>query len=249
MINDPAQLSKYQDFIKVCSQYKLGELQTEQSHPATGNLSNLAKNDLIMALQLLHQIDAFALTSINGALTQIQLMAEKIHDTLQSGNSVFLCGCGATGRLSLACESIFRRVNRDSDLENRVIGFMAGGDLALIRSIENFEDHPEYGARQLEELGFKNGDLLISSTEGGETPFVIGATEKAAKISSNRPYFLYCNPDDILCKVAQRSQDVITNPDIIKNQFVYWSNGISWKHKNASKHSPDVCSRIGASIP
>ena len=42
---------------------------------------------------------------------------------------------------------------------------MAGGDVALIRSIENFEDFPNYGARQLREAGFKDGDLLIGSSE------------------------------------------------------------------------------------
>ena len=92
---------------------------------------------------------------------------------------------------------------------------MSGGDVALIRSIENFEDFPDYGARQLE-AGFKDGDLLIGTTEGGETPFVIGAVEKAAQISKRKPFFLYCNPDDLLCEVAERSKRVIQNTGIEK---------------------------------
>jgi N-acetylmuramic acid 6-phosphate etherase len=93
---------------------------------------------------------------------------------------------------------------------------MAGGDVALIRSIENFEDFPQYGARQLLEAGFKYDDLLIGTTEGGETPFVIGAVEQAAQISKRKPFFLYCNPDDLLCEVAERSKRVIENTDIEK---------------------------------
>jgi N-acetylmuramic acid 6-phosphate etherase len=93
---------------------------------------------------------------------------------------------------------------------------MAGGDVALIRSIENFEDFPHYGGRQLVEAGFKDGDLLIGTTEGGETPFVIGAVEKAVQLSGRRPYFLYCNPDDLLCRSAERSRLVIQNPAIEK---------------------------------
>ena len=93
---------------------------------------------------------------------------------------------------------------------------MAGGHTALVRFVENFEDHPEYGVRQLEESGFRDGDLLIGATEGGETPFVIGATLRAAALSSNRPFFLYCNPDDILCRVAERSAEVIRDPKIEK---------------------------------
>ena len=53
---------------------------------------------------------------------------------------------------------------------------MAGGDVAIIASVEDFEDHPEFGAHQLLSLGFADNDLLIACTEGGETPWVIGAT-------------------------------------------------------------------------
>jgi N-acetylmuramic acid 6-phosphate etherase len=48
------------------------------------------------------------------------------------------------------------------------------------------------------ELDFKAEDLLIASTEGGETPWVIGATIEASKISKHKPFFLYCNPDEVL---------------------------------------------------
>ena len=93
---------------------------------------------------------------------------------------------------------------------------MAGGDVALIHSVEKFEDFPEFGERQLMELGFREGDMLISCTEGGETPFVIGATEAAINVSSRPAYFLYCNPDDILIKTAERSKRVIENSKITK---------------------------------
>ncbi|MBL9130009.1 MAG: hypothetical protein JNG86_02350, partial [Verrucomicrobiaceae bacterium] len=126
------------------------------------------------------------------------------------------CGCGATGRLALSLEIFCREGLLPWPGEDRVRAFMAGGDLALIKAIETFEDHPEYGARQLEELGFEDGDLLISPTEGGETPWVIGATERAAELSHNRPWFLYCNPDDVLCRAAERSRRVIENPHIAK---------------------------------
>jgi N-acetylmuramic acid 6-phosphate etherase len=93
---------------------------------------------------------------------------------------------------------------------------MAGGDAALIRAIERFEDHPEYAERQLIDLGFAPGDLLISSTEGGETPFVIGATELAARIAPERPFFLYCNPDDLLRRTVERSRRVLDDERIRK---------------------------------
>lgn len=72
---------------------------------------------------------------------------------------------------------------------------MAGGDAALIKSIEDFEDHPEFAQQQLVQLGFKDNDILIASTEGGETPWVIGAVWKSTEISHRKPYILYGNTD------------------------------------------------------
>jgi N-acetylmuramic acid 6-phosphate etherase len=143
-------------------------------------------------------------------------LSTSIKETIENGYRIFIGGCGATGRLALACEVLWRSIHGNDEMGERVIGFMAGGDIALIKSIENFEDHPEFGARQLVELGFKNGDLLIACTEGGETPYVIGVTLKAASISDQPPIFLYCNPDDILRKTAQRSREIIDNEGIKK---------------------------------
>lgn len=208
---------KAQAFLAIAPQFRLGELPTEQPHPLTGNLSDLAKKDLPRALTILHAIDCEALAVLQAnSLERIVLMAQRIRRTLANGKSVYLCGCGATGRLSLTCETLWHGQHAGESIDNKVISFMAGGAAALVRSIEDFEDHPDYGERQLRELGFGSGDLLISCTEGGETPFVIGATLHAAKASANPPFFLYCNPDEILRRVAERSLQVISDRRIEK---------------------------------
>jgi N-acetylmuramic acid 6-phosphate etherase len=207
---------KAREFLAVSSQFKLGELPTEQPHPLTANLSTLAQENLKEAMRVLHTVDASALECLLSKTGEIMDLARSVKTTLDAGRSVYLCGCGATGRLSLACETLWRAAHRHDGLQDRVIGFMAGGDAALVRSIENFEDYPEHGARHLDALGFADGDLFIGCTEGGETPFVIGATLWAAEISSNPPFFLYCNPDEVLCKVAERSAYVIKDSRIRK---------------------------------
>ena len=90
------------------------------------------------------------------------------------------------------------------------------GDIALIKSVEDFEDHPEFGEQQMKELNFGENDLLIASTEGGETPWVIGAAEYAAQKSKRKPWFDYCNPDDVLVALVERSRRVIQNEAIKK---------------------------------
>jgi N-acetylmuramic acid 6-phosphate etherase len=201
-------------YLAIAPQFRLGDLPTEKPHPETADLSALAAEDLPQALKILKSIDSSALRRLLQELDRLEKLKEAIDSTLQAGHRVFICGCGATGRLALALETLWRERFNGTDLSERVYGFMAGGDLALIKSIEDFEDVPEYADRQLMESGFGEGDLLISCTEGGETPFVIGATEKALALSSRAPFFLYCNPDAVLCKLVERSRRVIQNPKV-----------------------------------
>ncbi len=210
-------LNEAQEFLLISSQFRLGNLPTESPHPKTLNLASDAKYNINKAISSIQEIDREVFERLNLSVNELRKLQEDVSDVIKSGGRLFLCGCGATGRLSLALETIWRQQHKsDRELSEKIISFMAGGDVALIHSVEKFEDYPEFGERQLKELGFREGDMLISCTEGGETPFVIGATEAALEISSRCPYFLYCNPDDVLLKTAKRSKLVIENSKIKK---------------------------------
>ena len=206
---------KVSEFLQVAAQFQLGGLATEASNPRTIQLSKLAQSDMLSAVQIFQEVEVDAFKVLIQHSDQLNELSSAIVSCLSSQGRVFFCGCGATGRLSISLETNWREslFGVSSTLRESVFGFIAGGDYALVKSIENFEDHPEYGARQLVELGFSKNDLLISCTEGGETPFVIGATLKAAEISERKSYFLFCNSKKQL-KHIDRSQSVFTNPKI-----------------------------------
>lgn len=204
-------------FLSVANSFHLGSLPTEQRHPDTGALADLTRNDPAAALRLLQRVDCAALDVVVSKETEIDGLSAAMGETLAEGGRVFFYGCGATGRLALSVEYVWRYQHRKNPRRaDKVVGFMSGGDLALVHSIENFEDHPEFGARQLREIGFGKNDLLVSCTEGGETPSVIGATEEAVRISRRKPWFLYCNPDEVLRAKVERSRLVLDNPGIEK---------------------------------
>ena len=202
-----------EEFLKIKQHFQLGHLDTEMPNQLTIGLSQTVKLNTNEALDQFKAVDSIMLSHLMEASPQIEQLSLEIQKTFEAGKRVYLCGCGATGRLSLTIETIWKR--RSQKGPDRVRSFMAGGDVALISSIERFEDYPQYGARQLVEMGFEEGDLLLASTEGGETPWVIGASEKASQLSSRKPWFLYCNPDESLIRV-ERSKKVLENPDIVK---------------------------------
>lgn len=205
-------MDKTTEFLQIAQQFRLGHLTTEAPHHLTKDMSRLAQNDLASALHVLHQVDILALRALERALPGLWELHQKVSATFRRGNDVLLVGCGATGRLSLVIETLSLQEKR---YPGRVRAFMAGGDYALVKSVESFEDRTHYGARQLHDLGFKDGDLLLAITEGGETPFVIGACNEAARIGSEAPWFLYCNPDMTL-EGLDRCREVLNNPHVKK---------------------------------
>jgi N-acetylmuramic acid 6-phosphate etherase len=102
-----------------------------------------------------------------------------------------------------------------TDFENRTFSVMAGGDYALIKSVEGFEDFTAFGRKQIRDLGVRVGDVVFAITEGGETSFVIG-TAWEGRDAGAKVYFVYNNPDDILCRHVERSREVIEDRRIEK---------------------------------
>src|SRR5206468_485761 len=147
--------------------------------------------------------------------------------SLKNGGKIFFTGCGSTGRLSSQLVSIwldFWQQQRARELtcspppeefEHRTLSVMAGGDFALIKAVEGFEDFTVFGKKQLGDLGVSAKDVVFAITEGGETSFVIGTAWKGVEVGAT-VYFVYNNPDDVLCQHVQRSREIIQEPRIKK---------------------------------
>jgi N-acetylmuramic acid 6-phosphate etherase len=214
------------EFLKISGQFKLGSLVTESPHPVTANLSTVVQKNISAGLKQLFQADQDVLRRyedmVKGQkMTQIGGLLAK---TIREGGRIFFTGCGSTGRLSILLDSIWRdfwqqqklkqRENAD-DFENRTFSVMAGGDYALIKSVEGFEDYTAFGRKQMTDLAVSSRDVVFAITEGGETSFVIG-TAWAAIEAGAAVYFVYNNPDDILCQTVERSRQVIQDERIEK---------------------------------
>jgi N-acetylmuramic acid 6-phosphate etherase len=214
------------DFLKISAQFKLGALVTESSHPATADLSAVAQEDTTAALRQLFQADADVLGrygefAVSGRAAEIN---EVLIRTMRAGGRIFFTGCGSTGRLSILLDSIWRDFWQQAagkysvpagDYENRTFSVMAGGDFALIKSVEGFEDFTAFGRKQMTDLAVSERDVVFAITEGGETSFVIGTAWAGVEVGA-KVYFVYNNPDAVLCETVERSREVIADARIEK---------------------------------
>lgn len=208
--------------MRISDQFRLGTLVTEASHPVTARLSEVAKKDLPAALGLLFQADRDVLEKFRefAASGRAGQIAATVRSAVQGGGRVFFTGCGSSGRLSILLDSIWRdfwsrQGGAAAGLADRTVSVMAGGDHALIKEVEGFEDFASFGQKQLADLDVTAKDVVFAITEGGETPFVIG-TAWAGVAAGAKVYFVYNNPDEVLCAALERSREVIQDPRIEK---------------------------------
>ncbi|HEY1490662.1 MAG TPA: hypothetical protein VGF90_06445 [Verrucomicrobiae bacterium] len=212
--------ARSEEFLKISGQFKLGVLVTESSHPVTANLSEVAKQDIAAALKLLFDVDDDVIRRFRDFVESGRAVEtkESVVRSLKSGGRIFFTGCGSTGRLSILLDSIWRdfwRKQNKPDFENRTFSVMAGGDFALIKSVEGFEDFTAFGKKQIADLGVSAGDVVFTITEGGETSFVIGTAWQGVEAGA-KVYFVYNNPDETLCEHVERSREVIQDSRIEK---------------------------------
>jgi N-acetylmuramic acid 6-phosphate etherase len=216
-----------ENFLNNEKQFHLGMLPTEQSNPKTRNLDLTFATDPSEGVKMLLSIDRDVQIMAQKILSgnEFQKMVSAGIEAISEGRKIVFSGCGATGRLSILLESIWRSFFRDLRLkypeiydktkkfENSVFSIMTGGDYALIRSVEYFEDYQEFGRQQVREMDITSGDVLVAITEGGETSSVLGSAEEAADLGA-KVFLLFNNPADILSKHIERSRRAIEDPRV-----------------------------------
>ncbi len=223
-MNHTSSSEQAEKFIKEAGQFRLGNLLTESAHPHTKNLSYVADESISDALGLMFDVDKDVLERYRTwiATDAPARISDEVTELVLAGGKLFFTGCGATGRLSILLDAMWRNfwskqdgIPNKSDWQNRTFSVMAGGDFALIKSVEGFEDFTQFGAKQIEDTGVDKGDAVFAITEGGETSFVIGTAWQGLKKGA-RVYFMYNNPDDVLCADVIRSCEVIEDDRIEK---------------------------------
>jgi len=228
--HSPDARSAARDFIENEQQFHLGMLITEQSHPKTRNLSDVISGDraaLVAGISQLQSVDRDIPRVAAAALAspQWRSLRDAMLVVSAAGGRLRFSGCGSTGRLAVILESMWRRgwlaaaarfpefareCRTQADL---AAGIITGGDRALVKSVESFEDYQSFGARQLRDVGIGPGDLCVAISEGGETSSVIGTAWEALH-SRARVFFVYNNPTELLCAHIERSRELIEHPEI-----------------------------------
>jgi len=193
--------------------FHLGFLPTEQSNPLTAHLDQEFGKSIAAGIRNLQLVDrnVLAMAEKIFASAEFAALTDAIVATIRNGGKVVFSGCGATGRLSILLESMWRV--SCPEYADQVKSIMTGGDYALVKSVESFEDYAQFGARQVQEMQMTPGDLLVAITEGGETSSVLG-TVKEFTSNGGKAFLMFNNPAHLLRGHLERCREAIDNPAV-----------------------------------
>jgi N-acetylmuramic acid 6-phosphate etherase len=215
------------DFIENEKEFHLGFLPTEQPNSKTLALDRTFISSTEDGVRMLQTVDRDIVPMAERVFRSAEFakMKSAVLSAVISGHKVVFSGCGATGRLSILLEAMWRNFfkklrtgnpdfhKRLSKYEDCVFSIMTGGDFALVKSVESFEDYQEFGSQQVRETDISSGDVLIAITEGGETSSVLGTVRESVSRGA-AVFLLFNNPAELLSKHLRRSRDAINHPKV-----------------------------------
>lgn len=177
---------------------------TEERNPRSAGL-DLASTEQVLAV--INAEDARVAGAVKDQIPQIARALDAIVDRWDRGGRLFYCGAGTSGRLGVLdaaeCPPTF------GTPPDRVMGVIAGGAGALLRSVEGAEDSPATAREDLLQRGLCGQDALVGIAASGRTPYVLGAVEHAAATGA-ATVGLSCNPGSPL----ERAVDYPITPEV-----------------------------------
>jgi N-acetylmuramic acid 6-phosphate etherase len=182
---------------------------TEQANPLSAEMDKLSALEFA---RLMNRIDAAVPLAIAEVLPQIASAIEIIAAQLAAGGRLFYQGAGTSGRLGVLDAT--ELVPTFSFPRERAVALIAGGNAAVIGSVEGAEDSAEQGRADLEAHAFSAADVLIGIAASGRTPYVIGGLNYAAEIGAPT-IAVVCNPASPVAAAAQIPIEIVTGPEIL----------------------------------
>ena len=186
-----------------------GELPTEAANPSSEGLDRLSPVELV---RIMNSEDRVAVEAVERQAEAIADAISEIADRLDGGGRLFYVGSGTSGRLgvldAVECPPTF---NTDPEL---VQGLIAGGESALVSSVEGAEDDPSAGAADLRQRGLRAGDAVVGIAASGTTPYVLGAVGYARELGVWTAG-ISCNEGAPLSQAVACPITVVVGPEVL----------------------------------
>jgi N-acetylmuramic acid 6-phosphate etherase len=183
---------------------------TERRNPRSSTI------DIASALEIVDLIgaeDATVPAAVAKARVDIARAIDLIEAAFRAGGRLIYVGAGTSGRLGVLdaaeCPPTF------GTPPEMVVGIIAGGPEALVRSIEGAEDDLNAARAEIQRLRVGSNDVVVGIAASGTTPFVQAALSGAHSAGA-RSIFLSCSePPRQLAGICDVFITVLVGPEIV----------------------------------
>lgn len=187
----------------------LFKLDTEKSNQNSKNFSSMSIRE---SVELMNIEDRNAVKCIESQYDRISEIIKYTSKALSNKNRIIYIGAGTSGRLgvldAVECPPTF-----GVDY-NTVVGLIAGGDEAFVKSKEGAEDSEEEAIKDLKNINFNKNDVLIGIASSGRTPYAIGGLKYAKRIGA-KAFSIVCTYNSIMKKYSDITVEAVPGPEVL----------------------------------
>ncbi len=183
---------------------------TERRNPRSANV------DLATALEIVDLIgaeDATVPAAVARAREEIAAAIGLIERSFRAGGRLLYVGAGTSGRLGVLdaaeCPPTF---GTDPAM---VVGIIAGGFPALVRSAEGAEDDVNAGIAAVDTNQVTARDAVVGIAASGGTPYVRAALGRAATLGAGTVLVACAEPPALLRDTCDVCITVLTGPEVV----------------------------------
>jgi N-acetylmuramic acid 6-phosphate etherase len=183
---------------------------TERRNPRSSTIDTASALEIV---DLIGAEDATVPGAVAKARVDIARAIDHIEAAFRSDGRLIYVGAGTSGRLGVLdaaeCPPTF------GTPPEMVVGLIAGGSAALVRSVEGAEDDVPAAHQAIESLHVGSKDVVVGIAASGTTPFVQAALSRA-HASGARTIFVSCSePPRQLAGTCDVFITVLVGPEIV----------------------------------
>lgn len=174
--------------------------------------NDLEKMDTHTILAAMNEEDKKVADAVAECIPQITKLVDALAERFVKGGRLFYIGAGTSGRLGILDAS---EIPPTYGLPHeRVVGLIAGGDIAIRKSVENAEDDKAQAWKDLKEHDITNIDVVVGIAASGTTPYAIGGVLDA-KENGLLTACITNNPGSPLAKSVDIPIEINVGPEFV----------------------------------
>ena len=183
---------------------------TERRNPRSSTIDTASALEIV---NLIGAEDATVPGAVARAGAEIARAIDFIEAAFRAGGRLIYVGAGTSGRLGVLdaaeCPPTF------GTPPEMVVGLIAGGPAALVRSVEGAEDDAAAASQAIDSSGVRPTDVVVGIAASGTTPYVRAALTRAHELGA-RTVFLSCSePPRQLAGICDVFITVLVGPEIV----------------------------------